>query len=103
MFQVTSPVQRVVQKMVTQVVDIGGLTKPQLLAWQQKINDGKAKLALVNGRRVRRRDEARPRRARTASLKVNFILENWCLCLFILCVLFPSRFSEFRSSYKSSR
>ena len=48
--------QRVVQKMVTQVVDLAGLTKPQLVGWQQKINEGKAKLALVNGRRVRLRD-----------------------------------------------
>ena len=38
--------------MVTQVVDLGGLTKAQLVGWQQKINEGKAKLALVNGRRV---------------------------------------------------
>ncbi|XP_037073922.1 LOW QUALITY PROTEIN: nucleosome-remodeling factor subunit NURF301-like [Pollicipes pollicipes] len=43
---------RVVQKMVTQVVDLAGLTKQQVVGWQQKINEGKAKLALVNGRRV---------------------------------------------------
>ena len=39
--------------MVTQVVDLAGLSQNQLVGWQKKINDGKAKLALVNGRRVR--------------------------------------------------
>lgn len=44
--------QKSTQKMVTQVIDLEGMSRDELLNWQQKINDGSAKLALVNGKKV---------------------------------------------------